>query len=377
MTQVNDESALREALARMTATQPDAPPDRYTAVRRRAVLHRRRQLAGIAAAVAVLAAAAVTIPLRLHGSPAPPTTPRHYHVSEQPPGPGAKRDLVATARIDGVPYQLLVGRMPGLKGVEVSAGALGDAGINNAPAPASRTGNPVSFTTGLGTAPQATVGTVRSDVAYLKVAYGNGQVLTLRPVDVLGPKYAAFIVLVTPYPAAVVRLTAYSRTGELGYAVPFTGAGSVQTVRWLRPGQAARPHLLTRVIGAGTIAGTAWHVAVWTGPWGTCVYGSSAESYCWDTPGELGPPHGAVSVVGNMGMQRGGIRMYPGTASPAVSYLIVTRKDGSTTRVSIITAGSLRLFACADAPGNRIVRWAAYSAAGGVLAAGLWNRLPG
>jgi hypothetical protein len=372
-----DELALREALATMTAGQPAAPPDRFTAVRRRAILHRRRQLAGIAAAVAVVAAAAVTIPLSLHAS-APPaqSQQRHYHVSEQPPGPGAKRGLVATARIDGVPYQLLVGRMLGLKGVELSAGALGDAGINNAPAPASRTGDPVSFTTSIGKAPQATVGTVRSDVAYLKVAYGNDQVLTLHPVDVLGPKYAPFVVVVTPYPAAVVRVTAYSRTGELGYAVPFTGAGSVQTVHWLRPGQSALPHPLTRVIGSGTIAGTAWHVVVWTGPWGTCVYGSSAASYCWDTPGELGPPRSAVSVVGDMGMRGDGIRMYPGTASPAVSYLIVTRKDGRATRVPIITAGSLRLFACADGQADRIVRWAAYSAADRVLASGRWDQLP-
>jgi hypothetical protein len=372
MTQLNDESALRAVLADLTAGQPPAPPDRLTFVRRRVVRQRRRRLAGIAAAVAVLAAAAVTIPLGLHAVwPAPQAPQRHYHVSEQPPGPGARPGLVATARLNGARYQLLVERVPGIKGEELSAGTIGSAGIDTPPALAGRTGDPASFTVSVGKTPQVTLGTVRSDVAYLTVTYSNGQVLTVRPVDTLGPKYAPFVVLITPYPAAVVRVTAYSRTAELGSAVPFTGNNSVQTVGWLRPGQLPQTHPITRVIGSGTIAGTAWHVVVWTGAWGTCLYGSSGASYCWDSPSELlGPPHSTVNAPGAMFMAGDGIHIYPGTASPAVSYLIVTRKGGSATRVPLVAAGSLRFYSYADAPGSRVVRWAAYSAAGLRLAAG-------
>ena len=370
MTPVNDELALREALAEMTARQPAAPPDRYSAVRHRAARQRRRRLAGIAAAVAVLAAAAVTIPLGLHAiGPAPQAPQRHYHVSEQPPGPGAKRGLVATVRVDGVSYPLIVQRMPGLSGVLLSAGALGNVGVNNALTPASPTGDPVSFTTSLGGAPQADVGTVRSDVAYVTVTYGNGQVLTLHPVDVFGPRYAPFVVVAAPYPAAVVRLTAYSRTGELAYAIPFTASGSVQTMRWLRPGQPALPRGLTRRIGSGTIGSTTWDVKVAIGAWGTCVYGSAAGSYCWTSPDHALPRHTVVDSIG-YSVQAGNVYVYPGQASSAVAYIKITTKDGKTTRVPVVAVGAQRYFAYADGPGNRVVRWAAYDASGRRLAAG-------
>ena len=68
---VEDELSARAMLADLTAGQPPAPPDRYGSVRLRAVVHRRRQYAAIAAVIAVLATAAVTIPLRLLGAPPP------------------------------------------------------------------------------------------------------------------------------------------------------------------------------------------------------------------------------------------------------------------------------------------------------------------
>jgi hypothetical protein len=374
MTQLNDESALRAALADLTAGQPPAPPDRYAAVRRRAVLHRRRQLAGIAAAVAVLAAAAVTIPLSLHASPAPPTQSqnRHYRVSEQPPGPGAKRDLVATASIDGVPYELLLQRQPGLSGYFLSAGALGETGIDHPATPASRSGDPASFMATVGGTPQAEIATVRSDVAYLTVTYSNGQQVALRPVDVLGPKYAPFVVIVTPYPAAVVRVTAYSRTGEIGYAVPFTGAGSVAFSKWLGPGQPALPQPLIRLIGSGSMDGTRWNAHIAIGPWGTWLFSSSGGTTAsWGWPGaSAGLPRGAVVAGGGTEVAARNVYIYSGRASPEVAFLEITTKDGRTTRVPAVAAGAERYFAYADGPGHRVVRWAAYSAIGHRLAAG-------
>jgi len=368
MTRVNDELALREALAAMTAPQPPAPPDRYRAVRRRVVRQRRRRLAGIAAAVAVLAAAAVTIPLGFHAAgPAPQAPQRHYHVTERPPGPGAERGLVATGRLNGRPYKLLVQGQA--DGVMLNAGSFGTVFVNDPMTPASRTGDPASLTTSIGSSPQVDVGTVRSDVAYVKVTYGNGQVLTLRPVDVLGLRYAPFVGIVTPYPAAVVRITAYSGTAELGYAVPFTDGGFVETMRWLRPGQPALPRPLTRRIGSGTVGGTAWDEIVAIGPWGTCLYGSAAGSSCWTSTDQALPPHTVVNAIG-YSVQAGNVYVYPGQASSVVAYLEITTKDGKTTRVPVVAAGAQRYFAYADGPGNRIVRWAAYDASGRRLAAG-------
>jgi hypothetical protein len=374
MTQLNDESAVRAVLTDLTASQPPAPPDRFASVRRRVVRQRRRRMAGIAAAVAVLAAAAVTIPLGLHATgPEPQAPQRHYHVSEQPPGPGAKRGLVATARLNGVSYQLLVQRQPGLSGYFLSAGAVGEVGIDNAATPASRTGDPASFTATIGKTPQAEIATVRSDVAYLTVSYSNGQVLTLHPVDVLGPKNAPFVVLVAPYPAAIIRVTAYSRAGEIGYAVPFTSAGSVDVSTWLRPGQPALPRPLTRLIGSGSVDLTRWNSTVAIGPWGGCLStssGSVTTSSCWPNPSAGVPGGVVVNPAGGTMIAARNVYIYPGQASSAVAYIEITTKDSRTARVPVVTVGTERYFAYADAPGNRVVQWAAYSASGRLLASG-------
>jgi hypothetical protein len=241
--------------------------------------------------------------------------------------------------------------------------------IGNASAAASRTGAPVTFSSSLGSAPQADFGTVRSDVSYVTVTYGNGQVLTLRPVDVLGPKYAPFVAVIAPYPGAVVRVTAYSGTGELGYAVPLAYGGSFGVERWLDPGQPALPRPVTRLIGAGTTDGKRWYAKVAIGPWGTCIYGSGPGSDCWAQPYQPLARDTVVSPVGGISVQ-GTVDICPGQASAAVAYLEVTTKDGTTARVPVVTVGPVRFYAYADGPGNRVVRWAAYGASGQKLASG-------
>ena len=72
---VDDERAARTMLADLTAGQPPAPPDRLGAVRRRAVVRRRRQFAALAAVIAIVAVAAATIPLRLLGATPAPIAP--------------------------------------------------------------------------------------------------------------------------------------------------------------------------------------------------------------------------------------------------------------------------------------------------------------
>jgi hypothetical protein len=57
MPAVNDDLELRTALADLTSDQPSAPPDRFTAIHRKAVSHRRHQVVAGVAAVAAIAAA--------------------------------------------------------------------------------------------------------------------------------------------------------------------------------------------------------------------------------------------------------------------------------------------------------------------------------
>jgi hypothetical protein len=374
MAQVDDELAIRKVLADMTADQPPVPPSRYAAVRRRAVLHRRRQLAGAAAAVAILVFAAIAVPLGLlHIGPQPPTAPsRHYHVSEFPPGPHSPKGLIAEGTLNGTRWKMTLQHLPGIAGLcWGTSGPYSTSCDEGVADQVSQTGSPASFFASSGSPSQADIGVVRSDVAYLKVSFTNGQTLTLHPVAVLGRQHARFVGLVTPSAAAVTEITAYSNHGELGYAVPFTGAGTVGIERWLRPGQPARPRPARYLIGSGTLSGSAWQEILYVGPWGTCVAGAGGAgggSECFPATGPLLARHEAV---GSIGLSAGtDAYIVSGDAAPSVSYLIVTNSSGSIERVRLVSAGKLKFFAYASVRGNRVVRWAAYDARGRKLASG-------
>src|SRR5580700_558523 len=60
MQAVNDDLELSTALADLTSAQPSAPPDRFTAIRRKAASHRRRQ---VITGIAVVAATAAVVGL--------------------------------------------------------------------------------------------------------------------------------------------------------------------------------------------------------------------------------------------------------------------------------------------------------------------------
>jgi hypothetical protein len=383
--QLNDELAARAMLADLTAGQPPAPPDRYGTVRRRAVLHRRRQLAAIAAAVAVLAVAAVTIPLGLRAI-APPMAPGSNHLSEVPP-PGDRGSLVATVTMNGKPWRVLLshwsghprGAGPGLcadirpgSGLICQGGPVAAASGNGDPAD-------VSFGISLGAqwqAPELNIATVRSDVTSLRIGYTNGQVLTLHPVQVFAGPYARYVVIASPRLGSVETVTAFAGHRDLGYAIPFGGEPEVNLPHWLRPGQPAPPRPVTRVIGSGTVEGTSWTETVTVGPSGTCLYGSGGDSVCAPVTGSELSRGQLISPIGGVSVQDISVRIYPGEAAPSVSYLVLTLQDHSAVRVPVVALRGRRFFACADAQGNRIVRWAAYDAAGHLLVTSKPGQVP-
>lgn len=386
MPYTSEELAARAMLADLTAGQPPAPPDRYGSVRRRAVIRRRRQYATVAAVIAVLAIAAVTIPLRLLGTAQPPIAPGSYHLSERPP-PGDRGNLVATVTVDGVPRRVLLshwsghphGAGPGLC-VDIRPGS-GLTCQGGPVAAASGKGDPadISFGISLGTqwqAPEFNIATVRSDVTSLRVKYTNGQVLTLYPVQVFAGPHARYVVIASPRLLSVDRVTAFAGHRDLGYAIPFGGEPSINLPHWLRPGQPAGPRPVTRVIGSGTVQGTSWTETVTVGPWGTCVYGSGGGSECAPVTGSELSRGQLVSPIGGISVQGVSVRIYPGEAAPSVSYLVLTLQDHITVRVPVVALGGRRFFACADAQGNRIIRWAAYDAAGHPLVSSKPGQVP-
>jgi hypothetical protein len=219
---------------------------------------------------------------------------------------------------------------------------------------------------------------VRSDVTAVVVRYTNGQSLTLRPLLVFRRGTARYVVLVSPYPGSVVSVTAFAGDRDLGYAVPapFRATGDLNLVRWLRAGQPPLPRPVTRVIGAGELGGSAWGVTAAIGPWGTCLYTPARLGDCWASARPELPAGTVVYPRGGMASSGYTVQFYSGQAGPAVSYLLVTTRDGRTGRVPVVTVGSLRFYACADVRGNRIVRWAAYDAAGDRLVSSRPGQVP-
>lgn len=389
MTQIeDDERALRAALADLTAAPSCTPSDRNASVRRRVATTRRRWLAGTAAVVAILAVAA--IPLALPGgdghpahrakSPggdnlaSPPAKQPSYHITERPPGRGAPAGLVATGTLSGKRWQLDIWHGKG--GSLCWSTAPGQNGsVCSGPGPqASRhSGPPALLVSAPGPGPSVGIGTVRSDVTRLTVAYSNGQVLTVRPVAALGRRYASYFALPVPFSNAVDKITAWSHGRDIGYAVPFA-YGSLVLERWLRPGQAAGPTPAGGTIGSGTVGGTRWWVDVYLGPWGTCFFKAGNpgfDSSCNTATAWQPQPAGAVARISLVSLGDTSPYLLAGEVAPAVRYVVVTTPAGVTSRVRTTLVGSRRFFATAWPPdGNGYLRWAAFSGSGRELGSG-------
>ncbi len=378
MANVDEELTIRRMLTDLTADQPAAPPSRYAAVRRQATVHRRRQFAGAAAAVAILALVAIAIPLGLvHIGRTPPTAPsRHYHVSQQQPGHNAKGGLIATGTAAGRRWKLSVQQTSGeICEVEQFPPSSGTARGCTAgpPTAASRSGDPVSLAGADGSRWQLDYGTVRSDVTYLTVSYNNGQVIPVYPVAVFSARYARYFAFAAPYNAAVTQITAFSGSGSgssvLAYAIPFTGGGSIQTVRWLQPGQPAVPRPARAMVGSGRVHGKAWHGYVSVGPWGTCFTGVGYATAC--SPRIAWPQHETTSVDQISSSGAGyGFSVVFGETSPAVSYLILTTTTGLTAKVFVVSVAGRKFFSYATAIRDPVVQWSAYNADGQQVGSG-------
>jgi hypothetical protein len=353
----------------------------------RAVRARRRSI--VAGVAAVIAAAAIAAPALLgaHGRRPPPASPAHYRVTVHPPGPGSSHALIAYGTVDGRPWRV-TGSERRLGGhISRCFTAFKTNCMRGSPAPrASRGVAPAEQLMEIGTRPKFEIATVRSDVAYLRVSLTNSQTLTLRPVALFGRKYARYVAFAVPYAAAVRRVSAYSNHSELAYAVPLTAGGDIVADRWLRPGQPAMPRPASYKIGSGRAYGYAWSTTLYVGPWGACPVSSTARNgtrtvftSCYLHPDlqlELAP--GELVRV-SKGPYLGNDRLAViAQTSPAVSYLILTRADGSHARVGTVAAGRWRFceYVTSMSVTGRpvspvtVVRWTAFDSSGAVLGSG-------
>jgi hypothetical protein len=367
---IHDERDLRAQLGTALDDFAPGPIPMQSVVRQgRAVVIRRRVTAA-AAAVAILVAAAVGGPAVFHalrGISAPSAGTR-YHVTVNRPGPGSRHGLIASGRV-GHRHWLLIGTYSHSQVCfDVWVPGSGDC-AGGQPQRSYRTGDPVSVPESGTSSPQVDFGTVRADVTYVRVSLSNGQVLTLHPVDVFGPRYAAYVAFAVPRSTDVTRLAAYSSHGELAYAVPFTALRYVQAVRWLQPSQPALPQPHRYPLGSGRVGVGRWSEYLYVGPWGSCDGNAGGGSFCFAAaPGQLrrGQPAREVSVA-FVGNTTGYVVI---AVAPSVSHIRVRLSGGRTFRVSPVSAGSGRFCTFSLVHYNGTGRWIAYSAAGTELASG-------
>jgi hypothetical protein len=369
---IDDERALKEQLDRAFDAITPRPTPVEGAIRHGEAMRARRRAAVAVGLAGVVAAGVFGIPALAHRSAAPaPATPSHYTVTVQGPGPHSPVGLIASGTVNGKRWQVIASR-PGADGagrnqqnVMASGPAFEPDGLNSVMdrlAPDSS--QPVSFEDFRAGPNQGQFGPVRADVSYVKVRLSNGVVLTLRPVTVYGIRLVAFA---APAGAVIVDGTAYSRHGEIATAIPFDGPGGLaEFVAWLKPGQHGLPRATGR-IGSGTFDGKAWSAVAYQGPWGICVKTNGGGS-CMAATSGLG-----TSEMFDTG---GSPRMFAGSASAAVAWVIVRRPDGTTTRVVPVTVGIQRFFAFPLSPGHKPWRWTAYDGSGHVVASGQVTPIP-
>jgi len=369
---IDDERDLHERLDEaFGAISPHPAPideamrgGRTIRVRRRAIL-----AAGLGA---VAAAFAFAVPSLVHRTAAPaPAAPgqQHYTVTVQAPGRGWPPGVIALGTINGQRWWIIADRPgadfthPGQQDIIIEGPAVGvPGGSDQYVPPLSTAGSPgpVSFIGITSGAHQIQVGAVQADVSYVTVRLGNGTVLTLHPVSVYGTRAVA---LALPIRAEITEVAAYSRRGEIAFAVPFNWpGGGTWVISWLRPGQVTAPRI-SGVIGSGTVHGKAWSATVYLGPWGTCIGldgGTAPGGGCFPSA-----PVATGVITLNQGCTP---EIAGGVAAASVARVVVTQPDGTKVQVRLVTVGGRKAFAFAVRPGTKPLRWVAYDSAGNVIA---------
>jgi hypothetical protein len=368
---IDDERDLHERLeAAFEAISPHPAPVDDTVRWGRSIKRRRAALA--VGVVAMAAAVAVGVPSVMHRTAAPAPAPaspgRPPAVTVQAPVRGAQPGEIATGTINGRRWWIVAdlpgtnGAGPGHQDIIIAGPAIEP--IERFPTmPVLSTADslgPVTFSATISGGVQIQVGAVRADVSYLTVRLDDGSVLTLHPVAVHGTRAVAFAI---PVGAQITDVVAYSRHGEIAYAVPFNQPGGLAWfVAWLRPGQHQAARASGR-IASGTAAGTVWSATAYLGPWGICIPVADPQ------PADVACVPSVPASVVVLNLDQGFTpEIAGGIASASVARVVVTQPDGSTAEVRLVTIGSGKFFAFTVRPGAQPLRWVAYDRAGKVVA---------
>ena len=352
-----DEQHLSQRVNRALAAVTVGPaPAAEIVARGRAIRWRRRLAeAGAVAVAAAVTAVAVALPglLFTAGHPRPPAGP--LTISKL--GPVARNGVIGSGTVGGKPWTVRLAGGP--DPVATAAGLPATGGLGTRPAGS----DPVTLH-GAGSGGQwLLAGPVSPAVTYLTMQVADGTTYRLWPVAWHGHDYLS---LVVPGGLPVTRLTAYSRHGELAFAIPFSVADSFpRVVSWLRPGTAL-PAVASATVAHGPISnGTGpWSVEVQIGPWGTCLQDYHGYFGTWCRPTVSYPPN-AVTLV----MSGPSITERAGITGRAVAYIQLRLRNGKTARLHVLHIGGQGFYAL-SLPTGQVASWTAYTTTGHPIATG-------
>lgn len=351
-----DGQDLGQRVDRALATIEAGPAPAAAIVAQGRRIRRRRRVAQ-AGAVAMVAALAVAIPGLVYtamrsGLPGPPA--RQLTIAKL--GPIARNGVIGSGTADGKSWTVRLAGGPGPVATAPGLPATGRLGTRP------RGSDPVTLRVAGSGAQRLLAGPVSPGVAYLTMGLASGITYRLYPVARHGHRYVG---LVVPWDLPVTRLTAYSRHGELAYAIPFPDTFDFpRVVSWLRPG-AAVPAVSTATVGSGSggrLNKDHWSVQVHIGPWGTCLLDSNGYLGTWCRPTAAYPPNAVTLVMS-------GLREAAGITGRAVVYIKLRLRDGRTARLHVLHIGGQGFYALSVAV-DHVASWTAYTANRHAIASG-------
>lgn len=352
-----DVQDLRKRLDGAAAVVTPGPAPAAAVVRRGRAIRRRRRAAA-AGALSVVAALAVAAPGLLRGAlgsePARTAGPLTINVL----GPAARDGVIGSGRTDGKPWTVRLAGGPNPVAQATGLPATGELGTRP------NGSDPAALHAAGSGAWRLLAGPVSPDVTYLTMRLAGGTTYRLSPVAWHGHRYVG---LVVPWNLQVARFTAYSRHGELAFAIPFPVTGGLpQVVSWLRPGTAIPP-VSSAPVATGhdyrLSAGYRWDVEAQVGPWGTCLQANNTMGApgvsCLPTRSY---PPGTVTAVLHSDV-------LAGITGRAVAYIQLRLRNGLTATLRVVHVGGQGFYAL-SVLAEHVTRWTAYTAAGHPVASG-------
>jgi hypothetical protein len=358
---IQDELVLRDRLTSLLNEIEAKPAPVGAVIRTGKTIRARRRLAVAGGLAAIVAGGALVPGLLQH--PVSPLAHERFRVSVHAPGKSDPANLIAYGTANGRKWQAVATGPRGGLTVSISGFPLNGAPLSKpSPAPASTGITPFSAT-GDGTgrhAAQAMASEVSPGITLITMTLATGAVLDLHPVTYHG---TPLIALVLPQGLRVVRADAYSRTGEVAYAIPFYYGGQNTFETWIRPSQAP-PGVVSAALPMALDTRGRWKASVHIGPWGECVV-------FLDRSG-LNQGCGPTSATRQLAVFDSGLGGGPlvGVTRPDVAFFELTMTDGSTVRVPTVHIGNTGYYAVASQTDPAVLSWAAYDQGGHRLGGG-------